>query len=386
MGTERVEGHLLDKGFQVLLTSYPEVKKLMRLYEINPEKFLSGINVYYRNKWYPLYNPLKHPLSVWQNRRSPFVSFADMVKLSSLYLKMALKSQTPYFEPSRLTALAFLREHGISDLFIDTVVRPFFGGTSLDPALKMPDDMFLWILHFFMEGNAVLPRQGMRGLVRNLLSKLSATTFRYHTPVRAVHGQTIYLEEGEEVSCDKIVIATDVLQAHQFISSLPEMKMRGMTTLYFTVDATVFKEPPLPMLHLNGEGEGSGPINHLAFNSVVQPTYAPAEKVLVSATVISKKWQGAYDLVEAVTDQLSRWFKIESGAWRHLRTYAIEHALPDQSAPPPLQGCYQIDRYPDICLCGEYVDHASINGALGSGRRAADVVHESIKRLRTLSP
>ena len=62
--------------------------------------------------------------------------------------------------------------------------------------------------------------------------------------------------------------------------------------------------------------------------------------------------------------------------WRHLRTYRIARALPAQphvslaareGARTPLSGVY---------ACGDYIDTASINGALRAGRLAAEAVAE----------
>lgn len=383
VATESYEGYLLDKGFQVLLTSYSEIKKIVRLYELELGRFPPGVNIYYEGSWYPFYNPLQKPLSVLQSRNLPFVTFADKVKLSKLYFKMAWKLQSPYFRDEAPTALEFLKKEGLSPTFIETVIRPFFGGVLLDRSLHVNEDIFLWLLHFFIEGVAALPRQGMQQLARAIASKLVKTTFRYNTVVRAVHGQTLYLEGGEEVVSDKIALALGAEEAKQLISSLPELPTRGVTTLYFTGEMAEFQETASPLLHLNGEARG--PINHLAFPSVVQPSYAPAGKLLVAATVLDDPaWTGAPNLIEEVQEQLVRWFGEAARRWRHLKSYYIERALPDQRMPPPLQGLYQIDRYPDIYLCGEYVDDASLNGALTSGRRAADAIDAGIKRLKTL--
>jgi hypothetical protein len=62
------------------------------------------------------------------------------------------------------------------------------------------------------------------------------------------------------------------------------------------------------------------------------------------------------------------------GSWRHLRTYRIEHARPEQP-PGRLEPPERPVRVrPGLYAAGDHLDNASINGAMVSGRRAADAV------------
>ncbi len=381
--TDIYDGYLLDRGFQALMTSYSEVKKIARLYELDLKRFPSGVNIYDGKAWYPISNPLKHPLSIFAVRKIPFANFSDFVKMGSIYMKSAFRTVNPFFSSIGQTTEQFLEEQKLSKPFLEKFLRPFFGGIFLDPGLTTNPGIFQWTLHFFVEGVAALPRQGMGAIPRYFAKQLKPSSIRYHQNVRAVEGQNIYLESGEEIHCEKIVVATSASQAHQLLSKLPEVPCRSVTTLYFSIDSDAFKEPPSPLLHLNGSGQG--PINHLAFVSVVQPSYAPKRKILVSASVISVEWQANRHLTDAAIDQLSKWFKISSEKWHLLKRYSIADALPDQTEPPAHQGSYSIDRSPDIFICGEYVDHPSLNGACASGRKAADVVHQALQRTTTPS-
>jgi Flavin containing amine oxidoreductase len=65
-------------------------------------------------------------------------------------------------------------------------------------------------------------------------------------------------------------------------------------------------------------------------------------------------------------------------AWRHLETYRIPHAqpaLPPGTLDPPER---PVRLRPGRYVCGDHRDNASINGALASGRRAADAVLEDL--------
>jgi predicted NAD/FAD-dependent oxidoreductase len=128
------------------------------------------------------------------------------------------------------------------------------------------------------------------------------------------------------------------------------------------------------MLTLNGDG--AGPVNNFAVMSQVAPSYAPAEKQLISASVL-----GTQELTEAqlsgfVIAQMKNWFGVVARSWRLLKSYKIPHAQPQQypGALEPAERSVRVR--PGIYVCGDHRDNASIHGAMISGRRAADAVIE----------
>jgi hypothetical protein len=123
---------------------------------------------------------------------------------------------------------------------------------------------------------------------------------------------------------------------------------------------------------LNGEPHGL--VNNLAVMSDVAPRYAPAGAALISATVLGSPEQHDAELVASVRTHLRDWFGATVQKWRLLRIYRIPQAQPQQN-PPALS----IPQRPvwigdGLYVCGDHRDNASINGAMVSGRRAAEAV------------
>ena len=81
-------------------------------------------------------------------------------------------------------------------------------------------------------------------------------------------------------------------------------------------------------------------------------------------------------LQHEVREQLRDWFGSAASVWRHLQTYRIPFALPNQ-VPPALSPVEKPAMRSDgVFVCGDYLDTASIQGAMASGRRAADqIIH-----------
>ncbi|HEX9781577.1 MAG TPA: FAD-dependent oxidoreductase [Opitutaceae bacterium] len=125
-------------------------------------------------------------------------------------------------------------------------------------------------------------------------------------------------------------------------------------------------------------GEGSDIVNNLTFMSEVSPDYAPKRRSLASISVV-----GCLDLDDGALDdvvrgQLVSWFGMIVGEWRLEKVYRIREALPDQPAGS-LGEVRRGARLQDwLVVAGDWRNIASINGAMESGRLAAEAVLEKV--------
>lgn len=106
----------------------------------------------------------------------------------------------------------------------------------------------------------------------------------------------------------------------------------------------------------------------------VSPSYPPSDRALISVSLSDQTAPVGGDQLQAVRHQLRGWFGSDVDAWRHLRTDHISRALPpialladrNGGASPRLKSC--------LYQCGDYCETGTLDGALLSGRKAADVV------------
>jgi len=125
-------------------------------------------------------------------------------------------------------------------------------------------------------------------------------------------------------------------------------------------------------LHLGAPGEG--PIATLATMSDVAPSYAPSGRSLVTVSTVGVPDEDDDALVAAVRTQARAWFGDEVDAWRPLAVQRIPYAQPRQD-PSDLDGLARpLAHAPGVWVCGDHRDTGSIQGAMVSGRRAADAV------------
>ncbi|MGZ6162705.1 MAG: FAD-dependent oxidoreductase, partial [Myxococcaceae bacterium] len=130
------------------------------------------------------------------------------------------------------------------------------------------------------------------------------------------------------------------------------------------------------------DGENRGPVNNAAVMSEVAPEYAPPGKALVSASVLGAH-SGVAEMELRVRAQLKGWFGGAVEGWRLIRADVVHDAIPAEP-PSVLEPAQRPVRTPGgITLCGDHRDNASIDGALTSGRRAAESVLSHLGVMRT---
>ena len=263
----------------------------------------------------------------------------------------------------------YLSASGFSSGLRESFFGPFFAGVTLDPDLAVPASWFLSLFGYFAAGNALLPAGGMEGLPLQLAADLPDASVRLESSVASITPEEVVLDSGETIGYRELVLAADASTTARLLGTGGGPAWLGTTTLYYRADRSPVGEP---ILVLNGEGHEDGPVNHLAVLSDAQPTYAPEGSALISVSVLGVPPVGDEELDEAVRAQLARWYGDVVGTWRRLRVDRIERALPRASRPVEPRDSK------GALVCGDHVASPSIQGALESGRLAAERAHASL--------
>ncbi len=368
--TDRVDGFLLDRGFQVFLDAYPEPRRVLDFEALQLQAFLPGALVFTGSRLVRLADPLRCPAAFGDLVRQKIAGVRDAVKTLALRRSASRMSADGPSGSRDQATMAFLREKGFSARMIDMFWRPFLGGIFLEPDLETSRRMFDFVFGMFTRGRATLPASGMEAIPRQLAEKLDASRIHLETPVERIEPNRLWAR-GESWGAQAVVLAADGWSAASLVPSLHAPQPRGVCNLYFRA-----ARPPYegPWLALNGAG--SGCVNNLAVPSNVCPSYASGGEALVSVSVLAADARDVDLLPERVRDELSAWFGDQVRAWTHLRTYHLPHALPAQN-PGWLEPVERPVQLADgLLVCGDHRDNASIQGAMVSGRRAAEAVLE----------
>jgi len=372
--TDELDGFLLDRGFQVLLTAYPEAQRVLDYSQLELKPFASGAFSWFAGRMNKLVDPWRTP-GMWREVfRSDFGTLADKMRLARLRSRLKRASLEQIFRrPERSTKDA-LQAEGFSSEMIHRFFRPFFGGILLDGELKSSSRMFEFIFKMLSEGDTSVPARGMGAIPRQIAGRLPAGALRLNARVEALHENEVTLAGGEDLRARAIVVAADGPAAAHLVGEA-EPASRSVTCFYYSAEESPV---PHPMLVLNGDG--AGPVNNFTVLTEVAPSYAPAGKHLVSVSVLGTQELTDAQLGGFIIAQMKNWFGPVARSWRFLKSYRIPHAQPQQypgALEPPER---PVRVRPGVYLCGDHRDTASIHGGMLSGRRAAEAVLADLSR------
>lgn len=370
VATDGVEGFLLDRGFQVLLDSYPEARAQFDLPALSLRPFAPGAQIWRGDGFGRVADPWRDPVAGVQSLFSGVFTPGDALRMLRMRSETILALEGEPIEHSDETAARALHRRGFSDRAIEGFFRPFFGGVFLDGQLTAPRHWFDFLFGMFATGQATLPASGMQAIPRQMAAALPADSVRLNSRVRALKPRSVELASGEVLNANAVILATDARQAAVLLPGSRTTSWAACATLYYAAPESPFSSP---LLALNGVGR-RGPVNHVCAPSDVQASYAPPGQALISATVLENANADDAALDNEVRLQLTQWFgEKHVKNWRLLRVVRVPFALPRNL--PRLDAVKEAVRIAEgLYACGDYLETPSINGALRSGRRAAEAL------------
>ena len=354
-----------DVGFQVLQTAYPEVEQLLDLNALDLRPFLPGAMLLLPGGYTQLMlDPRRTRQSYLATLRGKPGLLKDKIRL--WWLSRKLKSLSAYDilneQPYSRNAAGELADRFSSKMF-DEFLKPFFSGVLLNNDLDTDYRYMRFLLKMFSDGAAALPARGIAAVAQQLADRLPAGAIKFNEEVIAVSNGTVKTQTGT-FSADKILLT---LPAHvpvvsQFLNE--PFAYNHVTQFYFLADV-----PPFEINTIAVNCLPAASFNNLTVYNFVHPNYAPGSKFLISVST-----NGLYTDELAVRKQirldLATWFGREAMGWEHIRTFAIENALPAQYRSNHMfDACRMIDE--NLYLAGDYLLYGSLNAAMLSGRVAA---------------
>lgn len=365
--TDEVDGYLLDRGFQILLTAYPVAQRVLDYDALDLRRFQPGALIQTNGGRTRLGDPLRRYEDLIETAKSPVGSPIDKLRLLGWLRKVRTGTVDDVWRSGECTTAVRLSDLKFSKQFIDSFLRPLFAGITLDPELAVSSRFTEFVFRMLSEGYGAVPARGMGQIGAQLANRLPEGTIWFNSPVESVDVHSVTLSSGETVDAEAVVVATDMDSAETLVGT-PALGWNGVTTWWFAADTPPYEDP---ILFLNGTG--SGAINNVAVLSNVSPYYAPSGKALIAA---SSPGQSSDADERQVREELGAWFGRSVADWELLRVDAIERGqprhLPGEAVPAPVK------LESGIWVAGDHRQSPSINGALQSGRAAARSVLSSI--------
>ena len=356
--TDVVDGMLLDRGFQVHNTGYPEAERVLDHGALDLQRFSAGALVRVGDRLHRVGDPRRTPTWAPATALSPIGSLKDKALIAALAAQAGLLSADTLLCRPESTTYAALRARGLSDTVVDRFFRPFLSGVFLEDGLDTSSRFFDLVWRSFVRGSQCVPAAGMRAIPAQLAQGLHV---RLDSPVDHVRARSVVLD-GERLTPRAVVVAAAAPDAGRLLPGLDVPPQRSVITHYHLAPERPVTEPAIVL-----DGERSGPVANTVVLTNAAPSYAPGRH-LVSSSVVSG--DASEPVVRA---HLARLYGVDTAPWEHVAAYDVQAALPSQ-APPMGRFRKAVRLEPGLYVCGDHRDSASIQGALVSGRRAADAV------------
>lgn len=373
--TDVVDGFRLDRGFQVLLTEYPETKALLDYKKLNLKRFLPGATVLYDEGQFEIADPFRRPSATFATLFAPVGSLKD--KINTFFLKNKLVKITipELFKQPEITTISQLKKYGFSSKMVDRFYKPFLSGIFLENDLTTSSNMFDFVMKLFSEGDAAIPELGMEEIPKQLVAMLPENSIQYNVKVSTIEHNKIICKNGLTFEADKIIIATEAIGLASNYISKTKQNFHQVTNVYFEAQIAPTKKA---VVVLNAATTKKW-ANNLTVLSNISNKYAPSGKVLISVSYNGIPAIDDATLAANMKAELKQWYGNQVSAWKLLKTYRINYALPNQEKVTNEVDHSEIKINDNLFVCGDHLLNGSINAAMKSGRIVAELIDENFK-------
>ena len=371
--TDIEDGFRFDRGFQVLLTAYPEAKRWLDYKKLDLRTFTPGAMLLLPSgKTECIGDPLRDPSSLFSTVFSSAGSLGDKFKILSLKNRLASLSIEEIFNQEEKTTMEVLKgDYGFSQKMIDLFFQPFFAGIFLEKELTTSRRMFDFVFKMFGKGHGAIPNLGMEEISKQLAAPIK-NAIKINAEVERIEGQKVHLKNGDSLSAPNIIVATEATGMIQALTSVKK-EFQSTTHLHFAAEEAPINKP---IIALNTSKNRF--TNNVCVINNVAPAYSPKGKNLISISVVGKMNLGQKELVSAARKELSMWFGNAVEKWELLKCHEVKYALPNQQTVTNFKGDAPFKIRDGLYLAGDWKFNGSINAAMQSGRLAAETVCEEI--------
>lgn len=373
MRTDVIDGITMDHGFQLFNPSYEEGKELLDHNALDIRSFTPGILISQDGKLFPLSDPRRDPAKAVDSLLAPFGSLRKKIAFAVYAAKRGFSSEST--SDIDTSTIAFLKRK-FGTALTDQVLQPFLAGVFLEDDLATSKRFFDIALKSFVAGTPGVPARGMQEIPRQLMAQISQVTIATSTRVSSISPGKVETNRGT-IQCSSIVLAVDARAANKLVSNIPVPPMNDVTTWYHIADVSgsELTEGRSTLVvdgkrFTNSIADPARPLVNTVVLTNAAPEYATNNRVLVSSSSLGLRNSAADELL--VRSHLEKIYGVSTSGWTLANSYPIKDALPAMFPPfNPLGGVRHSD---GLYLAGDYREVSSIQGALHSGRRAAEAL------------
>ncbi|WP_442911058.1 NAD(P)/FAD-dependent oxidoreductase [Kitasatospora sp. NBC_01266] len=372
MAGQQLDGYRLDHGGQLLNTGFPELVRRLDLDGLALCPLAPGVLVHSGGRRYRVGDP-QLPTARQAATRSPLGSPLEKARLGSMLSRLAATPAPRLLARPETSTARALTERGLPTKVVAGFLRPLLTTLLSDPALGTSSRIADLVLRGYARGRLALPAAGTAAVPGQLTDSLPPGTVRLGVRVTAIAADGVWTEEHGRLGARAVVVATDARSAAELLPGLRLPDFHPVTTYFHTTAGTPLNEA---VLLLDADrARGAAPVSHSLVLSQVHESYAPAGRSLVATTVLGRRTFGSGGpaaLEPAVRERLAQLYGVAAREWEFLSVRHLPDAVP--AMPPPHNFRRPVRVLAGLYVCGDHRDTSSVQGALVSGRRAAEAV------------
>lgn len=359
VATREVDGMTIDQGFQVLNPAYPALLRYLDLRVLDLKVFPPGLTTQVRGKPLAIKDPRAHPTALLRLAAARLGSPLAKARTGWWIFDLGMRPGPVAGRFPDVPWVEWARSAKVPAPMLEQVLEPFLSGVLLEDAGESSAAFVALVLRSMVRGRPGVPAEGMAAFPAAIAAELR-TPVRTGTPVAEVGDRHVLTEGGERIAADAVVLAAGLSSG--LLAGSDPSATRSVTTYWHRAP-------------LGAGGEGRIAVDaeqRLLTNSIVisrsAPSYADGRGELVASSVLGLHGE---EREREVAERAAALHGLSASELELVATTAVPEALPSMAPPLELAGSVRMG---GVYRCGDHVDTASIQGALVSGRRAAQAL------------
>ena len=109
--TDQLDGSILNHGFQVLQTAYPEARCILAYDRLGLKPFAPGAIIRIDGNFHRVTDPRRRPQDLWSTLSAPIGTMADRLRMIWLALNVRRGTPSRIFQKQDMPTMEFLRSN-----------------------------------------------------------------------------------------------------------------------------------------------------------------------------------------------------------------------------------------------------------------------------------
>ena len=331
--SDRLDGFILDRGFQVINPKYPQIKRSKLISKLDFKTISGKVHLADLDLMVG-YAPASFSRKIGSNIEK--IKFLNFIALSKPSISKAFGDYTSDFP----------------NLYAK-VLKPFLSGVFLTDPETVAADVVQEIVRSLVKSLPGVPANGVGEFSKALAKPLKNICL--NEKVIKIEQDTVVSSKGR-YQAGFIVVATDGQSANDLIGVSKECKMLDSYTCYFALDKQF---ELMDKLQISTQAKV---VNSIAI-SKLSKNYAPKDKVLISTTSLTPLTQDEF------RQEVSKLWMIPVDKFEYIQHYAIRHSLPFHG--PGKSRDESLFVRDGLFVIGDHMSAPSQEGAMRTGAAVA---------------